>query len=381
MIKFFKLIHKIKSKIMYKKYISNIFYTNFKKNGLIVYITNPFFTNENPHSNYEQSRIIARILFDFKYNVDIIDYIYYKDINIENKKYDLIILVDINQYQYFAKYKNDKCKVVGYLTGSNLEFSNLAERLRLKYFYFRHNIMLKERRTVRNLYSCECVKSIDAFFLIGNQFTLSTYKKLKLKNVFMIANNANRKSVTTDINFDKKNSKSFLYLGSSGQILKGLDILLDVFCKNPDLKLYLCGGDFNERDFWNFYSNIIDSCRNIVKLGFLDIESSEFKDVVDECCYIVSLSSSEGCSGSVLSGMSYGLVPIITRETGVDSIYSVIVDDVNIENVENIIRQCSNIDLEKIKEYSMQNLRLYHDCYTINNFEVSFRQACKSIGI
>ena len=90
-----------------------------------------------------------------------------------------------------------------------------------------------------------------------------------------------------------------MFLASYGQVLKGLDIVLDVFSKTPDLKLYVCSNFEQEKDFCKLYNKILFNSENVKAIGFIDVNSKVFENIIDECSYLIAPSSTEGCSGSV----------------------------------------------------------------------------------
>ena len=378
-----KILERISIKIkkcIYRGLKRNVLGTNFKKDALLVYIIDPFISQlSNSHSNQKQVMEIAKTFSSFGYNVDVLDYLRLKKIEY---KYDLMLLVDCNLLPKFYNNMNYKCKVIGYLTGCDLTFSNKAEEKRLNYLYDRHKVHLKARRKVVNVYDKFLMENkFDAFFLMGNEFTLSTYDAFNIKTVFFIKNSANILETRRKIAFENKKQNSFLFLASYGQVLKGLDIVLDVFSKTPDLKLYVCSSFEQERDFCKLYNKILFNSENIKAIGFIDVNSKAFKNIIDECSYLIAPSSTEGCSGSVLTAMAYGLIPIITKENGVDNDEAIWLENDNVDYIVEVVKSYSSKDISWIKEKAMKNQDIYYKNYTFNCFKHSFAEACKVIKI
>lgn len=275
-----------------------------------------------------------------------------------------------------------RCKIIGYLTGSDLVFSNEAEEKRLNYLYDRHKVHLKARRRATNVYDKFLMENkIDAFFLMGNKFTLSTYDRFNIKPVFFIKNSANILEIRREITFKNKKQKSFLFLASYGQVLKGLDIVLDVFSKTPDLKLYVCSNFEQEKDFCKLYNKILFNSENVKAIGFIDVNSKVFENIIDECSYLIAPSSTEGCSGSVLTAMAYGLIPIITKENGVDNDEAIWLENDNVDYIIEVVNSYSSKDIGWIIEKARKNQNIYYKNYTFNCFKDSFVEACKEIKI
>jgi glycosyltransferase involved in cell wall biosynthesis len=109
-----------------------------------------------------------------------------------------------------------------------------------------------------------------------------------------------------------------MFLGSRGQVHKGLDLLLEVFAARPLLTLYVCSPFREESDFCRLYRRELWSTRNVRPIGFIDPTGRQFQEVASRCHYLVLPSCSEGQAGSVLTGMSGGLIPLVSRECGFD---------------------------------------------------------------
>ncbi|MBR5891124.1 MAG: glycosyltransferase [Bacteroidaceae bacterium] len=111
--------------------------------------------------------------------------------------------------------------------------------------------------------------------------------------------------------------KNLLWFGSSGLIHKGLDIAIDFAVKHPEYTLHICGASRGEKEFWRHYAPIADKAPNIVQHGFVDIASTEFADILDQCAILVNPSLSESGAVAVLNVLANGLLyPVYSHETG-----------------------------------------------------------------
>ena len=113
-----------------------------------------------------------------------------------------------------------------------------------------------------------------------------------------------------------KSPGKFLFFASGGQVHKGLDLLLEVFAAESDLELFVCSSFAAEHDFCDTYQKELYGCSRIHPVGFVDIRSEAFRDIIDQCSYVIMPSCSEGIAGSILTAMSAGLIPIVSRECG-----------------------------------------------------------------
>ena len=140
-----KCIRKIKSKNGFRNIICNVNRTNYKKNCLICYIIAPFEREPNSsHQNERQVLVIARLISEFGYNVDVIDY--KSEHVIFNKKYDAIFDICVNDIPIYKNCLKPSTKRIVYLTGSESKFANNAEMERIKACEIRRGVKLQPRR-------------------------------------------------------------------------------------------------------------------------------------------------------------------------------------------------------------------------------------------
>jgi glycosyltransferase involved in cell wall biosynthesis len=113
--------------------------------------------------------------------------------------------------------------------------------------------------------------------------------------------------------------RHYLFLASRPQIHKGLDLLLEIFPRTPDLHLYVCSDFKDEPDFCACFRRELFETPNVHPVGRVDVASPDFQALARTCAYVIHPSCSEGQAGAVTQGMHAGLVPLVTRESGVDT--------------------------------------------------------------
>lgn len=348
-----------------------IFYQNInlnlnnprQKKILISYITAPMEYKETQkirHTNIHESIQILHTFITKGYSIDLIHCQDNKNILLlREKKYDLIFGFGEPFYQA-CLLNPDSFKII-YLTESEPSFSLKQETDRIKYFYKRHSIKTSVKRS-KEYFKEKYIKIADFGILIGNMCTIKSYNR-KLNQIYLLKStglmNPEYKLYSRDL---QKSKKNFVWFGSSGAIHKGLDILIDVFKAMPDCTLYVCGLSALEKEELSYmkdYTNIID-------LGFMDVYSSPFLDLVNNCSYVILPSCSEGMATSVLTCMNHSLIPIITKETGIDVFdFGIEIEDYHIESVIQIIKRASNLSdqqlqimHEKVFDYAIKNFNL-----------------------
>lgn len=204
--------------------------------------------------------------------------------------------------------------------------------------------------------------------LIGNEFNKKTYDAYSFEKFYLVPNTGY--DFKPPIVFSsKKNPKSFLYFGSYGAVHKGLDLLLDIFSqKDFPCKLYVCGLYYEEKDFVDAYKRELYNTDNIIPVGFVDVSSSIFRDLCEECCYTILPSCSEGMAGSITTCMSAGVVPICSRQCGFDKEDVILLENCDKESIENTILKYSQVNLDEICLMSKTSISIIGNKYSLLNF-------------
>ena len=123
-----KILKKVIVKISGRKYLINVNKHNHGKNCLLMYITEPFLDKENLNTHQNQVQVIemSKIIGEFGYNVDVIDYNNEK-VKLD-KKYDLILELHPGLNEVYKMNINEGCKKIAYITGSNPSFAYEREK-------------------------------------------------------------------------------------------------------------------------------------------------------------------------------------------------------------------------------------------------------------
>jgi len=360
-------------------YVPNYFQSAFQKKVLISYITNPFLNKiESNHSNNAEAIEIAKSFHEKGYQVDIVRYnATFENIKFKNDFYDVVFGLEPNFLKAIKKF-NPK-KSIYYATGAYYIFQNESEKMRLIDLQKRKGVLLNPRRYVE---PHESAMLADAVICIGNEWTVSTYKT-HVRHIERIPVSAHSCFSFDEIQSQKNWSiarKNFLWFGSAGAVHKGLDLLLEIFLRNPEIHLYVCGGVRDERDFFDLYEKELLHTKNIHFVDWINPDSGEFKKNATECAFTIIPSCSEGMSSSVVTCMQVGMVPLVSKECGL-SVEScgVVFDNSSIENIENEIINYSKKDDLWLKEKSKKSYEFAQKNNTIENFTVRFSEALDKI--
>ena len=112
--------------------------------------------------------------------------------------------------------------------------------------------------------------------------------------------------------------RSFLWFGSGGLLHKGLDRVLEVFASLPEFQLTVLGPIEREPEFERAFHRELYQTPNIHTHGWIDVASPEFLAVARRHLALVYPSCSEGQNGGAVTCMHAGLIPVLSRESGVD---------------------------------------------------------------
>lgn len=320
----YSLIIKFQIKFFKKRILKNIFKTKFKSNALVYFKSDIFFSNlifkMNTHTNNIEIKVLCETLKEMNYNVYLVD----RDARIEEidklKKKNFEIFISnasgnsAKFHDYIIKHFSIKKKIL-YASGPEPHFSNELVLERYKNFDKKYNCLSIKRRIVDIKKNKNRLKKIDSIFYIGNDFSRSSYEKYQIP-LYQLLPIINNKCLLTEDEIRKKKSTNVVYVGGTGLICKGLDIVIDAFLELPDFRLDIFGPS-NENDFWNIYRNKIKG-KNIFFHGFVSPNSSLFRSIVKKATYHVNCPAAEGMATSILFTNSFGVIPIVSENSGID---------------------------------------------------------------
>lgn len=332
------------------------------------------------HSNNWEVLEKIKILNKLGYWVDIID----RNVDIDKleieDKYDIFIGIGgggSGKYYFDIALKLNKAIKIFYATTPEPTLDSFLEKKRYEYFYERNP---KEKVKLRRIIDektaekyKEAMKLTDVIFCIGNEFGINSYKKFQ-KDIFKIYPSTSPK-ITVDIpQLFNKSQKKFLYFGGNGNIVKGLDLMIEAFSGLPDLELYI-GAPGKEDDFNAVYKKTLSESKNIHFLGFIEVGGRIFNQITSESGYIIFPSSSEGIPVSVATCMRKGLIPIVTFEAGIDiEDFGYLIKNIQIEALRSQVRAISR---ESREDFIKRGIKSYLNSfnYTQARFSESFEKA------
>ncbi len=365
---------KRKKVIGYKKYC-----TNPRGRALLFFKTDSFFVpslaKKYSHINYWEALEIAKMLNEFGYIVDIFDRTLDTEKTSIEDIYDVFVGIgggmSGKSYPDIAKKLTKAVKIL-FVSSQVPKVFNAALESRYAYFAQRHPEITLPPIGFKDGIDIEAVAAIaDAIFCESEGYVLDQYKELG-KPVYQINVPTSPYIAFSPFDIQKRDQKSFLYFGSNRNILKGLDLLIEVFAKIPDMQLYICT-PAQEEVFNETYASVLKTCKNIHWEGFVRIGSKQFNDLTNQCGYVILPSCSDSIPTSVTTCMRKGMIPVVTPECGLAvGDFGYIMNSIEIPALDEQVKTIAKISQQ---EFINRSLKTYEAsfAYTEAKFSESFR--------
>jgi hypothetical protein len=153
----------------------------------------------------------------------------------------------------------------------------------------------------------------DRVFMNGNEVIRDTFPKQyhdKLEMTNVPASHVGKVKRDRPIPAERE----FMWHFGSGTIHKGLDLVLEVFKRHPELTLHIVGKV--DRDFGVEFAQEL-GLPNVKYHGWMLVSGSSFRRILDKTFSFIAPSCSEGQSPAVATCLQLGLYPILSKQTGI----------------------------------------------------------------
>lgn len=324
-----------------------------RRRALLVYLTKPFLMEETDpvfltHQNFKQNRQIAAVLDEFGYQVDVADVAARRIV--PDRPYDLVVShrVDLDPGHEFFK----NAIRVYLATGMNHVVHNRCVCSRYRDVARRRGCALKVLEIHPE--GMPFVSRAQAICAFGNSLIAETWKETFAGPVLPFNNYAFAESFAWETQRDfTKARRRFLFFATSSQVRKGLDRLLEIFPRHPHLQLFVCSDFAREADFCRCYDRELFHTANVHPIGMVHILGPRFKELIAACAFVIAPSCTEGQSGAVVQCMAFGLIPIISRENGIDSEdFGVPLEDASLAEIEKTVCRMAEMPETWLQEQS-----------------------------
>jgi glycosyltransferase involved in cell wall biosynthesis len=353
-----------------------------KRSALLVYLVEPFVLRaDDPrflaHQNLKQCLQIASALGDAGFSVDVADMDDAKFF--PERTYDLVLshrgdLPDPKGMML------DSVRV--YLaTGKNHKVHNRNVRARYEALAQRRGAVLDPLSLNRE--DLPFVRQADAIAGFGNGESVATWSDLANVPLYPFNNYGYASTRSTVESKDFAEARShFLFFASRDQVAKGLDLLLEIFARHPGCHLYVCSAFKKEEAFVDCYQQELFHTPNIHAVGLVPVNGERFYELTRRCAHVIHPSCSDATPGSVVQCMHTGLIPIVTRECGMDldGIGTVLSDD-RLSAIEQAIVEAAAREKGWLEDQARKTRELAREKYSEDVFLRRWREIAHSLAL
>ena len=253
---------------------------------------------------------IARALNGLGYIVDMIDY---RDTAfVPYASYDVFVAHGNYNVEHIMSCLGHT-PMVTYASGCYWREFNRQSQERYDQFCVRHN-RPRIARFVRSVVDEEFSVEQSSLLICLGRLTAQTFAGAARRVVPV--NNAAYIEPSSGTSKDfEAGRKNFLYMGSTGNIQKGLDLVIEAFPRVPQLHLYIHAPI--EAEIW-------ESCRqelarpNIHYVYHYRLFPEGLRRLVARCNYNILVGMNSGQSTALIGSLGYGLIPVINREGDIE---------------------------------------------------------------
>ena len=315
---------------------------------LLAYILDPFLVKpgipvSTSHTHHSESVLIAETWLKHGYSVDVIDYRNYGFI--QRERYDFFISARTH-LETIAARLNPDCVKIAHLDTSHYASNNHASYNRLLDLQRRRGLSLPG--SARFVEPNRAIEHAHYGVALGNEVTLGTYRYANKPLFPLFVPAALHFPWDADKNFHACRNR-FLWFGSGGMVHKGLDLTLEAFAGMPEMQLTVCGPVEAEREFASAFHKELHQTANIRTVGWVDIASTDFRQIARHTVGIVYPSCAEGQAGAVVTCLSAGFIPIISRESGIPvGDFGLLLNGYSVEDIRSAVRYISALPAEEL---------------------------------
>jgi glycosyltransferase involved in cell wall biosynthesis len=220
------------------------------------------------------------------------------------------------------------------------------------------------------------VVAADAIAAVGNAFTAGSWREVFDGPIHPFDTFAFPGTLSAEAGRDSERARRrFLFFAGVTPVQKGLDLLLEIFPRHPELELFVCTDLERAPEFCASYRRELFETANVHPIGWVAVHEERFSELARACAVIVHPSCSEGQSGAVVQCMAAGLVPLVTRETGVDldGFGAELADD-RVETLEGAILELAAKPVEWHRREGRRARDAALERYTLEAFEARWRE-------
>lgn len=284
-----------------------------EKRAAICYLTSPFTSGfARPLPNEVNIRNIVGIFLELGYVVDVYDHDHHLD---PSKTYDVIFGLG-QTFESASRHPQHRGALkLLYLAEMPPQHSQRVENERYAHLSSKGMRLKASNKRCQSFYSVRQMEMSDAIIAIGSEAQRSVISSCVSVDATMLQPSILTGKLPALHEGNRRSPTDYCWIGSSGALVKGIDLLIEAFVMEPSRTLHLFGLSDVDKVF-------LASVRspNIVDHGFHSVDSDHFAKVVSKCAYVISSSFSEGSSTGIITGMGMGCIPVVSPYCGTEFI-------------------------------------------------------------
>ena len=371
----FRAIDVGKRKFQYKIFGTISFLPSGRSLGIVLisYVVHPFLITEQElnkatHTNPFECLEMVQVFLDLGYAVDVIHF--------ENKvflpKKAYAMLVDIHKnIERLTPFLLATCIKLHYITGAHWLFHNKSEYQRLADLQRRRGVTLLPHRTVQ---PSKNIEYADQLAGLGNALIHGTYAYAQ-KPIYSLPLAFATIFPSLEKSLKERSHKHFVWIGGGGAVHKGLDLVLECFKHMPEYDLTICGPVPSEPDFVDLYRKELYETPNIHLVGRINVRGAQFQEIVNKAVAIIYPSCSEGTPGSVVTAMYAGLIPIVSKEAGIDvHDFGFLLEENSLSEIIRRVKQVSELADDERVQMSLRAKMYAEEHFTRQKFYEAFKK-------
>jgi hypothetical protein len=316
------------------------------------------------HNHFGEALAMAEVLLELGYEVDVISHLRTR-LPIK-RRYDIFLSSRTNFDQIVGQLNND-CITVVHLDTAHWTFNNHASLGRSLAVQHIRGITPERHITIEPNRAIERARYAT---MLGNEFVHATYAFAE-KPIFQMINPAVKTYAWAADKDFAASRRRFLWLGSRGLAHKGLGLTLEAFARMPEMHLTVCGSLENEPCFVEAYRRELYETPNIHAHGWIDVTGPDFEAVVRDTLALVYPSCAEAQSGAVINCMQAGLIPVVSREAGLDTdpAFGLTLRDNSVETIMETVRGLAARPAPELETMARRAWEHARTTYTRENFK------------
>lgn len=325
-------------------------------------------------SNRGIAQEMARGLNELGYVVDVINFD--NASWVPRERYDLFIgHAGTNFTELAAQVPRDAVRIY-FATGMYWQEANKRLAARLARLRLAHGVALPPNRAASPKEET-ANKIADGIICLGNSAVAETYSAFA--RVFTLDNGVF--PVQGD-GWERKDfesgKKHFLFFAGGGNVLKGLDLLLEAF-RGTELHLHVC--QRIEAEFWERFARRFAREPNIHFYGHVRMRSRVFLKLAARCNWVIAASCTEGQPGAVLECMAHGLIPLVsdTANMDMDPKWSDAIEKCEVDGIRESAIRVTRKSVDECRRMAQEVVEVTRTRYTPQAFREGFKRAVVNI--